>query len=55
MMTPSALKGGKGPYADQDTYNGPNKNILIEDCFFDHTTGSCMTLWQRVPSMSIMY
>ena len=37
------FKGGKGPYADQDTYNGPNKNILIEDCFFDHTTGSCMT------------
>ena len=36
-------KGAKGPYADQDTYNGPNKNILIEDCFFDHTTGSCMT------------
>ncbi|MBE8726161.1 rhamnogalacturonidase [Flavobacterium hungaricum] len=29
-----ALKGGKGPYADQDTNNGPNENIIIEDCTF---------------------
>ena len=29
-----ALKGGKGPYADQDENNGPNKNIIIEDCTF---------------------
>lgn len=29
-----ALKGGKGPYADQDKNNGPNKNIIIEDCTF---------------------
>ncbi|SHG13946.1 Glycosyl hydrolases family 28 [Flavobacterium fluvii] len=29
-----ALKGGKGPYADQDKNNGPNKNIIIEDCRF---------------------
>lgn len=37
------LKGGKGPYADQDTTNGPCKQILIEDCHFDHTTGSALT------------
>lgn len=37
------FKGGKGPYADEDPTNGANKNILVEDCFFDHTTGSCMT------------
>lgn len=29
-----ALKGGKGPYADQDQNNGPNANIIIEDCTF---------------------
>lgn len=29
-----ALKGGKGPYADQDKNNGPNANIIIEDCNF---------------------
>lgn len=37
------FKGGKGPEADKDPNNGPNKNILVEDCLFDHTTGSCMT------------
>jgi polygalacturonase len=29
-----ALKGGKGPFADKDVNNGPNKNIIIEDCTF---------------------
>lgn len=29
-----ALKGGKGPYADQDQNNGSNTNIIIEDCRF---------------------
>lgn len=29
-----ALKGGKGPWADTDTTNGANTNILIEDCQF---------------------
>lgn len=37
------FKGGKGPEADKDETNGGNENILVEDCFFDHTTGSCMT------------
>ena len=37
------FKGGKGPWADKDPVNGPNMNILVEDCFFDHTTGSCIT------------
>ncbi|MDF1511901.1 glycosyl hydrolase family 28 protein, partial [Robertmurraya sp. DFI.2.37] len=27
-----ALKGGKGPWADQDPNNGGNSNIIIEDC-----------------------
>ncbi len=29
-----ALKGGKGPWADTDTTNGENTNIIIEDCDF---------------------
>ena len=29
-----ALKGGKGPWADEDPDNGPNANILIEDNSF---------------------
>lgn len=37
------FKGGKGPYADTDKNNGVNENILVEDCFFDRTTGSCVT------------
>jgi polygalacturonase len=37
------FKGGKGPWADQDPNNGANENILVEDVYFDHTTGSCVT------------
>lgn len=29
-----ALKGGKGPWADQDPNNGGNSNIIIEDCVY---------------------
>jgi len=29
-----ALKGGKGPWADKDSCNGSNSNILIEECEF---------------------
>lgn len=29
-----ALKGGKGPWADQDPNNGGNQNIIIEDCTY---------------------
>ena len=29
-----ALKGGKGPYADTAPENGPNEDILIENCDF---------------------
>ena len=38
-----ALKGGKGPWADTDTCNGPNKNIIIEDCRFGfcHSALTC--------------
>ena len=37
------FKGGKGPYADTDPVNGINENILVENCFFDHSTGSSVT------------
>lgn len=38
-----AMKGGKGPWADKDPNNGPNFNILIEDCVFGwcHSTFTC--------------
>lgn len=38
-----ALKGGKGPFADTDTTNGENTNIIIEDCEFGfcHSALTC--------------
>lgn len=38
-----ALKGGKGPWADQDANNGGNSDILIEDCTFgfSHSMLTC--------------
>lgn len=29
-----AMKGGKGPWADQDENNGGNSNVIIEDCTY---------------------
>lgn len=37
------LKGGKGPWADQQPENGGNERILVEDCVFDHSHG-CLTV-----------
>ncbi|PTN09852.1 glycosyl hydrolase family 28 [Mangrovibacterium marinum] len=38
-----AMKGGKGPWADEDPNNGPNENILIENNTygFCHSTFTC--------------
>ncbi|GAB3412848.1 rhamnogalacturonidase [Niabella aquatica] len=38
-----ALKGGKGPFADRDSNNGGNYNIIIEDCTygFCHSALTC--------------
>ena len=38
-----AIKGGKGPWADQDPNNGMNSNIIIEDCEFGfcHSAVTC--------------
>ncbi len=38
-----ALKGGKGPWADQDPNNGENTNVLIENCEFGfcHSAVTC--------------
>ena len=38
-----ALKGGKGTWADRDSTNGPNRNILIERCLYG-TVHGCLTL-----------
>ena len=37
------LKGGKGTWADQDPNNGPNSNIIIQDCHYGRVHG-CLTL-----------
>ncbi len=37
------LKGGKGTWADKDSTNGPNSNIIIEDCTYGKVHG-CLTL-----------
>lgn len=42
-----ALKGGKGPWADDPSKcegNGPNRNILIENCSFGEATHCCLTI-----------
>ncbi len=38
-----ALKGGKGPWADEAPENGPNRNILVENCIFGfcHSALTC--------------
>jgi polygalacturonase len=38
-----AIKGGKGTWADQDPNNGPNKNIIIQNCRYGVVHG-CLTL-----------
>ncbi len=37
------LKGGKGTFADQDPDNGPNYNIIVQDCVYGKVHG-CLTL-----------
>lgn len=37
------LKGGKGTYADKDSTNGSNYNIIIEDCHYG-TVHGCLTV-----------
>lgn len=37
------LKGGKGTWADKDPNNGPNSNVIVEDCKYGRVH-SCITL-----------
>jgi len=37
------LKGGKGTYADKDPDNGPNRDIIVQDCTYG-TVHACLTL-----------
>ena len=50
-----ALKGGKGPKADQDPNNGANYNIIIENCDFGfcHSTLTCGS--ESIHSYNIIY
>lgn len=50
-----ALKGGKGPTADKDPNNGPNFNIIIEDCTFGfcHSTLTCGS--ESIHSYNVIY
>ncbi len=38
-----AMKGGKGTFADKDPNNGPNYNVIIENCHYGKVHG-CLTL-----------
>lgn len=38
-----ALKGGKGTWADKNENNGPNKNVIIQNCKYGFVHG-CLTL-----------
>ena len=38
-----AIKGGKGTWADKDPNNGPNRNIIIQNCRYGVVHG-CLTL-----------
>lgn len=38
-----AIKGGKGTWADKDPNNGPNYNIVIQNCHYG-TVHGCLTL-----------
>ncbi|WP_051220416.1 glycoside hydrolase family 28 protein [Prevotella sp. AGR2160] len=37
------LKGGKGTWADKDSTNGPNSNVIIQNCHYGRVMG-CLTL-----------
>jgi len=37
------MKGGKGTFVDKDPNNGPNYNVIIEDCHYGFVHG-CLTL-----------
>lgn len=37
------LKGGKGTFADKDPDNGPNYNVIVQDCTYG-TVHACLTL-----------
>ncbi|UZJ66490.1 glycosyl hydrolase family 28 protein [Sphingobacterium sp. KU25419] len=50
-----ALKGGKGPKSNLDPNNGPNYNVIIENCFFGfcHSALTCGS--ESVHSYNIIF
>jgi polygalacturonase len=49
-----ALKGGKGPWADQDPNNGANTNILIEDSEFGFCHGALTAGSEAIHNKNIL-
>jgi hypothetical protein len=50
-----ALKGGKGPHADNDINNGGNYNIIIEDCEFGFCHGAVTLGSESIHNRNIIF
>ena len=49
------LKGGKGPWADEDENNGGNERILVEDCSFDFCHGALVFGSESIHDKNILF
>lgn len=50
-----ALKGGKGPWADKDTNNGGNYDIIIEDCNYGYCHSALTCGSESVHNRNIIF
>lgn len=49
------LKGGKGPWADQDANNGSNEDIIIEDCQYGYCHSALTCGSESVHNRNIIF
>ncbi len=49
------LKGGKGPWADQDASNGSNEDIIIEDCQYGYCHSALTCGSESVHNRNIIF
>ena len=49
-----ALKGGKGPWADEDPNNGANERILVEDCHYGFCHSGLMCGSESIHNKNIL-